>query len=291
MSGSDMILLSTGSIYNYGTARVFDLAAQAGYDGIEVLVDDHWDTSQPAYLRRLSSEYGLPIPVVHSPFLPHVPGWPDDPYSRLQRSVALAQELGAQTVVTHLPIRIYAFSLQWYGRRSRRWMFPLPIPRRGPYYHFMKNDGALAALEAESGVTIGVENMPARRVGKMALNPCWFNTLPAMTRFPHVTLDTTHLGTWGLNPVAAYESLHERIVHVHLSDFNGREHRLPTDGHLPLADLLHRMAHGGYTGTITVELNPQAWDVSDESRCLDGLRQARAFCREHYDENRRRYGR
>ncbi|HDD23951.1 MAG TPA: sugar phosphate isomerase/epimerase [Chloroflexi bacterium] len=277
-----MILLSTGSIYNYGTARAFELAAQAGYDGMEVLVDDRWDTSQPAYLRRLSSEYGLPIMVVHSPFLPHIPDWPDSQLSRLQRSVTLAQELGAQMVVTHLPLKIHAISVQWYGRRSRRWMLPLPIPRRGPYYQFLKNGSSLAALEAESGITIGVENMPAKRMGKMALNPYWFNVLSEMARFPHVTLDTTHLGTWGLNPVAAYDLLHERIVHVHLSNFNGQEHRLLTDGHLPLADLLRRMAIEGYTGTITVELDPHAWDVSDENRCLDGLRQALVFCRVHY---------
>ncbi len=51
-----MIALSTGSLYTYGTARVFELAAEAGYDGIEILTDHRWDSRQPAYLRRLSSD-------------------------------------------------------------------------------------------------------------------------------------------------------------------------------------------------------------------------------------------
>ena len=59
-----MIALSTGSLYTFGTARVFELAAQVGYDGIEVLVDHRPDTRDPAYLRRLSSEHGLPIVVL-----------------------------------------------------------------------------------------------------------------------------------------------------------------------------------------------------------------------------------
>ena len=41
-------LFSTGSLYRYGTARCFEFAARAGFDGVEVMVDDRWDTRQPA---------------------------------------------------------------------------------------------------------------------------------------------------------------------------------------------------------------------------------------------------
>jgi sugar phosphate isomerase/epimerase len=277
-----VIALSTGSLYTYGAARVFELAAQAGYDGVEVLVDGHWDTFQPAYLRRLSAEYGLPIPVVHSPFVPDVPGWPEDQLGRLNRAVALAQAVGAGVVVTHLPFRIHVLSGHWHARRPRRFMLPVPIPRRDPYYHFLRN-GALSSLEAESGVTIGVENMPAKRVFGIDVDGYWFNTVAELERFSHLTLDTTHLGTWGLDPLAAYERLRERVAHVHLSNFDDQEHRLPDAGRLPLAELLRAMARDGYAGTITVELDPNAWDVSDEGVCLAGLRRALAFCRDHFE--------
>jgi len=114
-----MIALSSGSLYNYGTARVFELAAQAGYDGMEVLVDQRWDTRHPAYLRRLSDDYGLPILAVHNPFVFGVAGWPDDQLGRLQRTVALAQELGVPTVVTHLPFRFHAIMGHWHAYRMR----------------------------------------------------------------------------------------------------------------------------------------------------------------------------
>jgi len=97
-----LIALSTGSLYSYGTARVFALAARAGYDGIEILVDHRWDTRQPDYLRALSSGHNLPIVALHSPFLTlDAPGWPDDALGRLRRTVALAQALNVPTVVTH----------------------------------------------------------------------------------------------------------------------------------------------------------------------------------------------
>jgi len=276
-----VIALSTGSLYSYGTARVFELAAEAGYDGIEVLVDHRWDGRQPAYLRRLTADYGLPIVAVHSPFVAEVHDWPADQLGRLRRTVALAREVGTSTVVTHLPFRVYAITGHWHGYRPRRFFLPVPLPRREPYCHFMHN--GLAELEAEAGVTIGVENMPSKRFLGLRLNGYWFNSPAELSRFPHLTLDTTHLGTWGLDPLVVYERLRERVVHVHLSNYDGREHRSPPDGRLPLAELLHRLARDGYQGAITVETDPSALDAGDEAKCLVALRRALAFCREHFD--------
>jgi sugar phosphate isomerase/epimerase len=282
-----MIALSTGSLHNYGTARVFELAAQVGYDGIEVLVDGRWDTRHAAYLRRLSADWGLPIVAVHSPFVIEVPGWPADQLGRLRRTVALAQEVGTSTVVTHLPFRLYALFGHWHAYRPRPFFLPVPLPRREPYYHFLRNGPA--ELEAETGVTVAVENMPLRRFLSLPLNTYWFNSPAELARFPHLTLDTTHLGTWGLDPLAVYGRLRERVAHVHLSNYGSadggrpQEHRSPPDGHLPLAGLVRRLARDGYGGAITVEASPAALDAGDEQKCLAALRRALEFCRRHSD--------
>ena len=103
------IALSTGSLHTYGIARVFELAAAAGFDAVEVLADHRWDSRQPAYLQRLSQESNLPIAAIHSPFVVlRTPGWSRDPLGRLQDSADLAREVGAGVVVTHLPLRIRA---------------------------------------------------------------------------------------------------------------------------------------------------------------------------------------
>lgn len=277
-----MIALSTGSLYSYGTARVFELAAEAGYDGVEVLVDHRWDTRHPDYLRRLSADYGLPIVALHSPFLTlDAPGWPDDALGRLRCTVALAQVLDVPTVVTHLPFRFHALVGRWYAARPRRFKLPVPIRRRGPYSRFLCN--GLVAFEIEAGVTVAVENMPAHRFLRWQINSYAFNSPAELARFPHLTLDTTHLGTWGLDPLAVYEQLRERVAHVHLSNFDGREHRSPPDGRLPLAELLHVLACDGYAGAITVETAPDALDAADETKCLAALRRALAFCRDNFE--------
>jgi len=280
-----MIALSTGSLYSYGTARVFELAAEVGYDGVEVIVDNRWDTRQPNYLRRLCADFGLPIVAVHSPFVADVKGWPDDQLGRLRQTVALAQAVGAPIVVAHLPFRFYALVAHWHAYRPRRFFLPVPLPRREPYYRFLDgvNEG-LTGLESEAGVTIGMENMPLKRVLGLPVNYYWFNTPDALARFSHLTLDTTHLGTWGLDPLAVYDRLREQVVHVHLSNYDGREHRSPPDGRLPLAEFLRKLARSGYEGAVTVETGPQALDAQDEQQCLAAIRRVLAFCRRHFVE-------
>jgi sugar phosphate isomerase/epimerase len=275
------IALSTGSLYTYGLTRAFELAAAAGFDAVEVLVDHRWDSRQPAYLQRLMDDTGLPVAAVHSPFVPHAPGWPDDPLGRLHETATLARALGAPVVVTHLPFRFCAVRVELLGLPGSPRILPLPLPllRRGNYRPFLL-DG-LAEFEADRGLLVGVENMPARPFLGRRLNIYALNDLETLVTLPHLTLDTTHLGTWGLDPLAVYERLKERVVHVHLSNFDGREHRLPQDGHLPLGELLQRLARDGYQGAVTVEVGPEVLEAEDESQVRAHLEQVVDFCRLH----------
>ena len=75
----------------------------------------------------------------------------------------------------------------------------------------------------------------------------------------------------------------ERVSHVHLANFNGREHRRLQDGHLPLAELLGELRDDGYRGVIVVELEPSALDVEDEAQVLAQLKAQVAFCRQHFE--------
>jgi len=282
-----MIALSTGSLHNYSINRIFVLAAETGFDGIEVIVDRKWSTRDSTYLRHLSSECGLPIVALHTPFVPDLQNWPTSQLKRLERTIALAQELGVHLVVAHLPLRFYSMfgKLNFLG--SRRFVLRIPRLRRGAYFHFVRS-GRFHEIESSSGVIVALENMPAHRLLGRQINAYWFNSPAKMSRFSRMTLDTSHLGTWGLNPVEIYEQLRERVVHVHLSNFDGRDHRSPVDGHLPLATLLRRLAQDSYPGAISVECSPDALQAEDEGRCRLELAAALTFCREHFSvgENR-----
>jgi sugar phosphate isomerase/epimerase len=38
------VVFSTGSLYPFGLDRCYGWAAEAGYDGVEIMMDERWDT-------------------------------------------------------------------------------------------------------------------------------------------------------------------------------------------------------------------------------------------------------
>lgn len=277
-----MIALSTGSLYTYGLSRTFALAAETGYDGIEVMIDVPEDTRDAAYLQRTAAEHGLPIVALHSPFVYDVPGWPPDQMGRLEHTVVLARALHVPLVVTHLPFRVYAITWQWHSARPRRAFVPVFWPRRESYLRLLRSAERLAEMEAETGVTIAVENMPARRFLGLPVPMYWLNHLDELARFPHLTLDTTHIGTWALDPLDVWRVLGRRVAHIHLSNYDGREHRLPPDGDLALGAFLQRVAQDSYAGVVSVECGPEPFEARDSAACQANLERTLAFCRQHH---------
>jgi len=278
-----MLALSTGSLYTYGLDRVFGLAKEAGFDGIEVLVDGRWDTRQADYLKHLMGRHGLPIVSLHSPFhLVQVPGWERDPIWRLKKTVKLAEALGAQVVVAHPPVGWLRISLRVTGASNKRdcWVgLPLSWFVGRPYARWLCDE--LESFQRGTEVTVAVENMPRRRIGPLGFNLYQMTRLESLECFRHLTLDTTHLATHGIDILQTYERLAGRVSHVHLSNYNGREHRLLRDGHLPLADFLHRLNQDGYGGIVAVELQPDVLGAGDDNRVLANLWAAVDFCRGH----------
>jgi sugar phosphate isomerase/epimerase len=258
--------LSTGSLYTYGLDRVFALAAEAGFDGIEVLVDQRFDTRQPVYLRRLMERYGLPIMSIHAPFRPRrLAAWPKTQPESIAVTAELARAVGADVIIAHLPYWRERAYLRWLRSNLRAWQQAHPNP------------------------VVAVENMPLKWVRWWPFAPLemWrMNRLEEWGAFPYLILDTTHLGTKGLDPLAVYERLRERVVHVHLSNARRegrcvREHRRLEDGFLPLDALISRLAQDGYAGIATVELHPDALEAEDEEKARFHLRQQINFCQQH----------
>ena len=273
-------ILSTGSLFNYSIDRVFALAAEAGFDGIEMLIDDRWDTRQADYLQHLMESHSLPILALHSPFSRNCSGWGETEYGAIARTAELASELSAQVVVHHLPMRFgYAF-LQAAGHNL---LLPNPFDSGSQYATWLSE--GYSALQTSTDVLLCIENLPAllflgRRVNPARWNAHSRSTLDDITRFPHITMDTTHLGTWGLDPLEAYDRWGPRVKHVHLSNFDGSEHRRPEDGSLRLDALLSRMSADGYPYSISLELHPDALEAgAPDSRIVDLLRGSLYYCR------------
>ncbi len=258
------IAFSTGSLYTYGLDRVFGLAREAGFDGVEIIIDNRLDTRDVTYLCCLSERHNLPILSLHSPFpLIGVDGWPWDEVTRTQRTVALAEALGVPTVVTHLPLRLHVAVVQ-ATLVERRFLLPIFWPWGRGYARWLKT--ALFTLQPASPVTVAVENMPCFWLGRRRLDVHLMNRTEEWSQFPHLTLDTTQRGTWGLDILAVYEQVADHVAHVHLSNYHDRqEHLRPDDGELPLGAFLERL-QDRFRGIVTVELNPVSLEAKDERK-------------------------
>jgi sugar phosphate isomerase/epimerase len=134
------VALSTASTWPEPIAVAFQLAADLGYDGVEVMVWADAVSQDITAVAALADRYRIPVLALHAPcLLISQRVWAANPTVRLQRSVQAATELGAGIVVVHPPFRWQQEYATSFGQQ-------------------------VAALEASSGLAIAVENMfPVRR--------------------------------------------------------------------------------------------------------------------------------
>lgn len=252
------IALSTSSVYPLGVVDGFAMAERLGYDGVEVMVWTDPVSQEAGALRKLIDHYGLPVVSVHAPTLLLTQRiWGPDPWPKVDRSIALAEEIGADTVVVHPPFR-------WQREYAEE--FPAGIKERGE----------------RTGVKIAVENMfpwRARAREMQAYLPGWD---PTEFDYDHVTLDLSHTATAGSDAMHMAAALGGRLAHLHLADGSGSykdEHLVPGRGGQPCAEMLETLAGQGYSGDVVLEVSTRK--LSRDQRELD-LAEALAFARLHF---------
>ena len=257
-----ILALSTGSLHNYGLNRTWAFAAEAGFDAVEVMIDGKWDTRQAEYLRQLMDEQRLPIAAFHTPFRP-IAGFGDDYPACVRRTLELAREVGARTVVAHPELA--------NGTDHSEWLLAQQEELR-------VNGGPVLAVENMPYVPLMLRTRQHTYVASAKYRSC---SVEEVARFPAITFDTTHFATAEVDLLDAYGALRERVRHIHLSDFAaGKEHRLPGKGELHLDLFLMALTESGYDGVITVELAPDALDAGDDAAIRAHLQAVVAFCRE-----------
>lgn len=249
------VIFSTGSLYPFGLDRIFGWATETGYDGVEVMMDDRWDTHQADYLNYLVEKHGIPILALHPPIIQGA--WRLGPEETLVRSAKLADRIGADTVIAHPPPP---------GKPLARW-----------------SEVTLPEARAH-GVSVAVENMPRNTGGVFSIRRRSCHLPEHLLGVGEVTLDTSHLGASGVDPMKALSSFGDQLRHIHLSDSNlirGRdEHRLPGKGKLPLKRFLSVLGGSDYSGAVSLELKPWPLGAPHPEDVLPKMRDALNFTRE-----------
>ncbi|WIX83821.1 sugar phosphate isomerase/epimerase family protein [Amycolatopsis carbonis] len=244
--------MSTASVWPLRAGAAFELAAELGYDGVEVMVWADPISQDVAAVRRWSKRTNVPILSIHSPSLLITQRvWSPDPEIRLRKSVEAAQQLGARTVVVHPPFR-------W----QRRY---------GDAFGDLVDE-----LEEKSGIEVAVENMfkvrppgGSRNARVSAFRP---SIDPTDVGFRHYTLDLSHSAAARMDALALAERMGEGLSHVHLADGTGvpkDEHLIPGHGGQPCAELLEKLVSDGFTGQVVLEVNTRhAVTTAERARAL-----------------------
>lgn len=224
------VLASTGPLLMTPLGWAMDVIADAGYSGAELLIAHSSESRDPDRVLAYASEAGLRVPVVHGPYmviLRRVLG--TDYVEKTRRSLEIAAELGARTMVAHAPFR--------WERGARRWLA-----------------SDVEGVADELGLRFAMENLypVAGRAFSAAITP------EDLSAYRHVVFDTSHFAVAGVDLFEAWDTLEGRVAHLHVSDNfgTGRDSHAPIgSGVLPLEAFLGHVGRSGYTGTITLELD------------------------------------
>jgi sugar phosphate isomerase/epimerase len=257
-----MILsLSTGSLFTLPLQRVFELAAESGFNGVELIINQDFQRVSAAKLVRSLQEITT-IHSIHSPFM-ELDGW-GGPVDSLKRSIELAAECDIPLVNFHPP--------SWMGFEIGFWRWFYSV------HDYQKE------LGLNGKVTVTMENMPW--VGKWKINPNILSNTQQLVDFIkrhnlYMTFDCTHMGSGKTNFINDFFLCYDsgRIRNIHFSDYgHGREHLLPGHGILPLTRFLNHLRNTEYQSTVTLELDPKEFPKGEHS-ILESLKDMLSFLR------------
>lgn len=255
------ISLSHGSIFTFPLGKVMEMAREAGFDGVELVINQDF---QKVNCKKLIQELVeiLPVASIHAPFMP-LEGW-GSPIDALKRCVELSAGCGIPLVNFHPP--------SWLGFELGFWRWLYQV------MDFQKEVG-------QGAVTVTLENMPW--VGKrFRMNPHILSGTAKFIDFIQernlfMTFDTTHMGSGKANFINDFYHCYNsgRIRNIHFSDYgHGREHLLPGRGILPLTRFLNHLRNTGYNDTLTLELSPAEFP-RDERIIVESLKEILQYLR------------
>lgn len=233
------ILFSTGCLFYLPIRNIFELAAEAGFDGCELVINTHFN--QKGYIDVVKECVEiLPAFTIHAPFMKMV-NW-GSKINCIYHTVEIAKQLNTKVVNFHPPswFQVELQFLKWFNSIQ----------------DFQK-------IPSNGDIIITIENMPLSGA-RLMLAPYVLNDYKDLLEFGikknlYFTFDTTHFATFGGDVIAAFLNVFKtgRLKNMHISDYgNTKSHLFLGSGELPIVKLLSTMMRLGYDEMITLEVSP-----------------------------------
>jgi sugar phosphate isomerase/epimerase len=239
------LILSAGSLFTLPAPKVFELAREVGFDGMEVIINHDFSTvNHLRFLRELQTI--LPVNSIHAPFF-DVDGW-GSKIDQLKICADLALEADVPLINFHPP--------SWLSLELRFW-------------RWLKGIDDFQADLGQNRVIVSLENMPC--MPKSKLNPYLLSTPEKMLPFLKghnlfLTFDTAHCGSMHTDFINDFYAYYNSgmMRNIHFSDYaNGQEHLMPGHGGLPLTRFLNHLRETAYDHSLVLELSPYEFPEGD----------------------------
>lgn len=239
-----MILLSSQSFPHYGLERFFQFAKETGFEGIEITVNENFDTQNPEYLKSLSERFELPIRAFSMPHKKE-----DNFYEAFQRTV---REFPRTSLNLATP--------QNFSFGYKKWMENI-VPKLCQKY-----DLRLNRRNVTSKLMFG---MIPDRVD---------NSLFSLREKGHVCLDLSALWMTKEEPMRTVDFLSDKLRHVYLSNvFKNIPYSPLPAGVLPLESFLKKLAQIHFSGDFTLVISPKSLQEGNDEKMVETLKDSRDF--------------
>lgn len=244
-----MLAISSDSLRGYGLNRIFSLVKDAGYDGLDLVIDPKdYDSQNADYIKCLIEDSGLPVISLQL----------QDPSPKdLKSAIDIAKKINCRVIIVQPPTLFSFKKVSWLKRE---------VPK----------------IRARENISIALENAPAEMIlgfiPKHAMN-----NIVDMKKFKHACIDTTRIALKRQDLIRYYKSLRKYLVHIHLSNVKGvRKYYLPDDGILPLESFLAKLRQDDFPGTISMRINPKYLHAGDDDKVMKALEEMKKFYEKYF---------
>lgn len=240
------LAISTDSLKGYGLNRIFQIAKEAGFDGIDLHQNKkNYDTLNAEYIEELSKQYDIPVLSVQAV--------EEGGKQNVIDAIKLAKTVGARIVVVQPPKILDRAYTNWLRKE---------VPK----------------MRKAENISIALENAPS--AGFLGIFPDRaLSNITELKRFKHACLDTSRAANKKQDIIKIFTTLQKFLVHIHLSNFkNGRSY-LPLDkGDLPLESFLAKVGAAEFVGAISLKLSPKKLEVGNDAALIANLKRNIDFC-------------
>jgi sugar phosphate isomerase/epimerase len=243
-----MLVLSSSCLYRHGLNRVFEFAAQVGFDGVEIVMNDVFDTHDASYIKLLIKSFK--IPVVSVSYLHPTRD------SHIRESIALAEELEAKVVIVTMPKFSDVAFTKWFKDN-------------------------MSDLQEKSRVEIAVENPP--HGGGMLMPKYAMTNINELKRFQKISLNTSNLVSNKEDLMRTYDNVKPRLSSIRLSNYSDlHENFLLEKGVLPIESLITSVKKDDLKIPLILSVHARLLSSHSREEVLSRLKAEKDFFDKYY---------